>query len=207
MAYTIYTGTFEQGRNTLLRLTANPYYIITTTTKDGSQIDPITGTTISPTSSDCINYNDGVTSASYNLGKLSSVSSTVNVTTAPYSFDITYHNYGGPSSSATDTQRQYYGIQFNLKSVSTSVTGYKFKGWAVGTSYSTIIIPAGVSTAVLCEIDNISDAPANLKIPSLYTTPSTTLHLYALWRPCSAVTINVKVTDGSPITSTITVND
>lgn len=206
MAYTIYTGSFEQTENTFLRLCANPYRIIISVTKDGSTIYPVAGTTVSPTLSDCLNYIDGIKEGSYDLGKLRTASSNVNVMTGPYQYSVTYHDYTGPSTVPTDTQDQYYGEPFQLHSTS-SVQGYVFDGWAVGASNSTVIIPTNVTTAVLSEIDDTNATPASLMIPTLYTTPSTTLHLYALWRPCNSVAVTVTVTDGSPLTSTITVNN
>ena len=143
-------------------------------------------------------------SGTYNLGKLASSSSTVNLTTEAFKYQITYHNYAGPTSALTTNQYAYYETDFNFVNIS-DVSGYKFKGWAVGSPNSSVIIPVGITQGILTEINSVENTPASLQIPTLYPTPSTTLHLYALWRPCAAVTINVTVTDGSPLTTTIVI--
>ena len=206
MAYTIYTGAFEQTKDTFLRLTGNPYQIITSVTQDGVDIQPIARTTVTPSQSDCINYGDGVLCGSYNLGKITNSTSTVSVTSTPYAYYVTYHNYTGPSSSDVTTQTIYYNTIFQFQTIS-NVSGYKFYGWAVGSQNSNIIIPSSVTQGILNESDCVGNSPATLKIPTLYSTSTTTLHLYAKWRPCGAVTINVNITDNSPMVVDITLQN
>lgn len=202
MSTTVYTGAFVDTKPTFLRLTAEPYRLITAVSNDGSALTVIGGSERSATAADCTNYSNGIITGSYALGKLSPLTSTVSVTTTPYTYTITYHRYAGPTSTATSNETVQYGVTFSFRSTSSS--GNKFIGWAVGSENSNIIIPSTTTTGVLYESTDITTTPASITIPTMGGSPSTTLHLYARWRPCASVAIGVTVTDNSPITYNIT---
>lgn len=210
----LYQGIIEQPKDTFLRLTANPYTIITRVYKqenDGADpqidINPINGTVIRPSNTDCTNWNNGIIRGTYNLGKFTSSNPIVTVVSDKYRFTFQYWYFNGPGSGYASEGNKQYGETFALHSTST-VSGYIFNGWAVGSEDSNVIIPPSVTQVVLDEQNCLTCNPVKLRVPSLYNIPSTTLDLYALWRvsDCGPVTINVSVGDNSPIIPTITMN-